>query len=116
MMWLMLRKLLINLTLIDMKLLTKKLELRFEQVGSQDKVEDPIIICKFFDPTGSWSWFAIEYDAKQGIFFGMVHGLEKELGCFSLFELEQLRFPFGLRIERDLHFEECSLSKLNYIT
>jgi len=36
-----------------MKLLTKALEKRFAEVGSQEEVKDPIIIAKFFDPTGS---------------------------------------------------------------
>jgi hypothetical protein len=36
-----------------MKLLTKKLENRFAQVGKQVETEDPIVIAKFFNPTGA---------------------------------------------------------------
>ena len=39
-----------------MKLLTRELEKRFAQIGSQENVEDPIVIAKFFDPTGSGTW------------------------------------------------------------
>jgi len=95
-----------------MKLLTKELEKRFGDIGSQETIKDPIIIAKFFDPTGSWTWYATEYNPEEKLFFGIVHGFEKELGYFSLDELEQLRGKFGLGIERDLHFQEKLLSEL----
>ena len=38
-------------------------------------------------------------------FFGLAIGLEIELGYWSLAELEQVRGPLGLPIERDLYFE-----------
>jgi len=95
-----------------MKLMTKELEERFKAVGSQEMEEDPLIIAKFFDPCGSWSWFAYEYDPEERTFFGMVHGFEKELGSFSLDELESIRRPLGLTIERDLHFGEKRLSQI----
>jgi len=95
-----------------MKLLTKELEKRFGDIGSQETIKDPIIIAKFFDPTGSWTWYATEYNPEEKLFFGIVHGFEKELGYFSLDELEQLRGKFGLGIERDLHFQEKLLSEI----
>ena len=33
-----------------MRLITKELEKRFAQVGSQENVKDPVIVAKFFDP------------------------------------------------------------------
>ena len=48
-----------------MQLLTKEIENRFEKIGSQEKVKDPEIIVKFFDPTGSWTWYATEYNPKD---------------------------------------------------
>lgn len=41
-----------------MKLLTKEIINRFAKVGSQSESKDPIIIAKFFDPTGAGTWFA----------------------------------------------------------
>ena len=35
-----------------MQLLTKELEKRFKEVGSQKKVKDAIVIAKFFNPIG----------------------------------------------------------------
>ena len=42
----------------------------------------------------------------------MVHGFEDELGYFSLAELEGIRGPLGLGIERDLHWSETTLEAL----
>ena len=89
---------------IIMKLLTKEILNRFKKIGSQQNSDDPEIVVKFFDPTSSWKWYATEYDPKNKIFFGLVHGHEKEWGSFSLEELESVKGLFGLGIERDLHF------------
>lgn len=94
-----------------MKLLTKALEKRFAQLGRQDK-PDAIVVAKFFSPTSCWTWYATEYDPESRIFFGLVKGFESELGSFSLDELESVRGPFGLGIERDLYFSECPLSEV----
>ena len=87
-----------------MKLLTKEIEDKFKSIGSQENLDDPVIVAKFFDPTGSWTWYATEYNPEDKIFFGLVHGHEKEWGYFSLEELESFKGLLGLGIERDLHF------------
>lgn len=95
-----------------MKLLTKALEARFAEVGEQD-VEDPIVIAKFFTPWAGWTWYATAYYPGNGIFFGLVKGIETELGEFSLKELEGVKGPCGMRIERDLNFSEKKLSEVS---
>ena len=55
-----------------MKLLTKELLQRFERVGSQEEVKDPLVIAKFFNPTGAGTWLATEYEPDSKIFFGFV--------------------------------------------
>jgi hypothetical protein len=87
-----------------MKLLTKEIEDKFKSIGSQENLDDPVIVAKFFDPTGSWTWYATEYNPEEKIFFGLVHGHEKEWGYFSLEELESFKGLLGLGIERDCHF------------
>ena len=72
---------------------------------------DALAQVKFFTPDAQWSWFASEYDGND-ILFGLVVGLEIELGYFSLSELQSVRGPLGLPIERDLHFEPQSLREL----
>lgn len=98
-----------------MKLITKELEARFKAVGSQEEVKDPIAICKFFNPTGRGNWFATEYDPTEKIFFGYVSLFgdhNDEWGSFSLEELESLKLPFGLGIERDINFQEKPMSEI----
>jgi hypothetical protein len=94
-----------------MKLITPELQARFLEIGEQAEESDPIIVAKFFNPVGSQSWWAISYDPKYNICFGYVTGMfVDELGSFSIDEMEAVRLPFGLRIERDIHFVECRLS------
>jgi hypothetical protein len=107
-----------------MKLLTKALEAKFKKAPlySHENEPNPEIIAKFFDPCGSWTWYATEgsyvcpehgnYDCTECpkpwsdfLFFGLVDGHEKELGYFSLAELKSVKGPYGLGIERDLYFE-----------
>ena len=95
-----------------MKLLTKALERRFAQAGSQEDAADPIVIAKFFNPTGIGTWYATEYLPEDRVFFGLADLHEKELGYFSRDELENFQGRFGLGIERDLHFRECPLSEV----
>ena len=39
------------------------------------------------------------------LFFGLCEIHERELGNFLLSELQSIQLPFGLRIERDMHFD-----------
>jgi len=68
-------------------------------------------LVKFFTPDSNWTWYASEFDGDD-IFFGLVSGLEIELGYFSLSELQSIKGPLGLPIERDLHFEPKTLKEL----
>jgi len=94
-----------------MKLLTNELRRKLPPLYAAEHEEDPLVICKFFTPDSSWTWYAIEFDGDD-TFFGFVEGLENELGYFSLSELESVRGPLGLPIERDLYFPPCRLSQV----
>ena len=97
-----------------MKLLTKELEKKLVEEAKKENKDlyKAVAHVKFFDPVGSWTWFASEYDPNTKMFYGLVDGHEKELGYFSLKELEELELPMGLKIERDLYFESTLLSEL----
>lgn len=96
-----------------MKLITKTLITRFETIGDQREDPNPIIIAKFFDPCGSATWYATEYDPETNICFGYVTGLAyDEWGSFSIDELASIKRPFGLSIERDIHFTEIRFNDL----
>ena len=97
-----------------MELMTKELEGMFPRLYStEDKDPNDVkVIAKFFDPCGSWTWYATEYDPEERLFFGFVRGFENELGYFSLDELESVKGPLGLGIERDLCFGEHTLAEV----
>jgi len=90
-----------------MKLMTKEIEKRLPKLYSQQDNKNPKIVIKFFTPWSNWTWFVIEGEKQEDenwLFFGIVHGLEKELGYFNLNELKELEGPGGLKIERDKFF------------
>jgi len=98
-----------------MKLLTKELIKQFEKIGNQENVKDPVVVAKFFNPTGAGTWYATEYYPQTQEFFGFVSIFgdhNDEWGYFSLSELESYRGKFGLGIERDLFFEPCPISQV----
>ena len=94
-----------------MQLMTKELVKKLPALYSTEYVDDPLVICKFFTPRTNWTWYVTEFDGKD-LCFGLVVGLETELGYFSLSELEQVKGPWGLRVERDLYFDPTPLSKI----
>lgn len=95
-----------------MKLLTQEIRKKLPPLYSTEKLlEHALVQVKFFDPTGSFTWYATEFDG-QDTFFGVVTSSicpRGEYGTFSLSELESVRVKFGLRIERDLHFTPKTL-------
>jgi hypothetical protein len=74
--------------------------------------KDPLMIVKFFTPDSGWTWYASEFDEKEGLFFGWVDGMEQELGYFLLSELQETTGPLGLPIERAINFEPTRLSEI----
>ncbi|HMN11530.1 MAG TPA: DUF2958 domain-containing protein [Bellilinea sp.] len=78
--------------------------------GEEQGLEARALV-KFFTPDSNWTWYASEFDGEDR-FFGLVSGFEVELGYFSLSELESVRGPWGLPVERDKFFEPTSLREL----
>lgn len=95
-----------------MKLLTEELIQTIPALYEQDGFEEQIAYVKFFTPSSNWTWYVMEYDPKEKIFFGLVDGHEKELGYFSLHELENVKGPLSLHIERDIYFEPTAIKEL----
>ena len=94
-----------------MKLLTQEIRAQLPALYATEKIAnaDKIAVCKFF--LGNWTWFACEAGTGEDadLLFGFVIGFEAEWGYFSVAELESVRGPMGLRIERDLHFKPCQM-------
>jgi len=95
-----------------MQLMTKEVRRKLPPLYSQEKLGGKAIAyVKFFTPTSSWTWYALAFDGED-TFFGLVEGHEKELGYFSLSELQKIRGPMGLPIERDLHWTPKTLEQI----
>jgi len=96
-----------------MNLLTKAIRKQLPSLNANEAIGlEAKVIVKFFNPSGAGTWYATEYDGED-TFFGLVDLQIKELGYFSLSELQSLRCPpFGLGIERDLYFKSCTLQSL----
>ena len=104
-----------------MKLLTKAIEKKLEKfpLCSQDgKGDDADIICKFFNPMGSGTWYVLEgepYEKDDGTmdwqFYGYVVSEFPEYGYFTLSDLESVKRG-GLGVERDRYFDKCKLSEV----
>ena len=86
-------------------------DMKVPKLYETENVDDPIARVKLFTPDSSWTWWIIEFDPEERLCFGLVIGHERELGYFSLAELEEIRGPMGLPIERDLHWQPTPLSK-----
>jgi hypothetical protein len=96
-----------------MKLLTKAIEKQLVENFKANKTRpsrphDFKPVLKLFVPWGAGTWLATEMDPESRTLFGLAyigpHAGEPELGYFSLDELESIRGPLGLKIERDMHF------------
>ena len=92
------------------KLLTKAIEQAFEKQGyTGDKSSKDIkVICKLFNPAGAGTWWLYERDKQDpDIFWGFCMLDDPrfaELGTIRLSELQAVRLPMGLKIERDSSF------------
>jgi hypothetical protein len=99
-----------------MKLLTKTVEKSLPELYSQEKNPDPQVVLHFFNPCGAGDWYITKgsREDEDFIFFGLCDlGMGyPELGYVSLRELESVKGPFGLGIERDLHWAPKPLSVL----
>ena len=95
-----------------MKLLTAEIRKKLPPLYSQDDLGGKAVAhLKMFTPSAGWTWYATEYDGED-TFFGLVDGHEKELGYFSLSELQKVRGPLGLPIERDLYWQPKTLEEI----
>ena len=94
-----------------MMLLTQEIKSRLPKLYASENTEDPMVWCKFFTPDSNWTWYAVEFDGED-TFYGLVDGFERELGYFSLSEIQGVRGALGLPVERDKFFKPCRLSEL----
>lgn len=92
-----------------MMLMTKELEAALEKhpIGSQDEMGmDADVVVKYFNPCGAGTWLITEGEKQEDgdwLLYGYCHIFEWEWGYVCLSELESVKLPFGLSIERELY-------------
>ena len=115
------KKVITNDKIRGMKLLPKEIREQLPPLYAQDgKGGKAVVYTKYFTPSSNWTWLATEgepvLDESQNEvdfkFFGLVFGHEREFGYFLLSELEEVRGPLGLPIERDLYFKPRTLAEI----
>lgn len=77
------------------------------EVNAANPDGDPVPVLKLFNPSGPGTWLITEIDVDGDTLFGLCD-LDMgcpELGSVSLREITSVRLPFGLTIERDVHFQ-----------
>lgn len=95
------------------ELLSEKDRKRLPPLYSQESNRDPKAVVHFFDVFSKWNWYAIEFDGED-IFFGLVLGLDKELGYFSLSEMKEVnRTALRNYIVKDTEFKPLSVSEIS---
>ena len=72
--------------------------------NGRQRDKDHIPVVKSFNPLGKGVWVATELDEDGDIMFGLADLGYPELGSWSLGEMQSVRLPFGMGIERDLLF------------
>ena len=90
----------------------KEQKLEKAPIGSTDgKGKDAEVIVKYFNPCGSGTWLITEGEKQPDgnwLLFGYCHLFEWEWGYVSLEELQSVKLPFGLTIERDLYVKDSA--------
>lgn len=100
-----------------MNLLTKEIIEKFKEypLYSQDgKGMDSVVLVKYFNPCGAGTWLITEAEKQKDgdwLLFGYCHIHCFEWGYVMLSELQNLKLPFGLNIERDLYIRAGSKVK-----
>lgn len=92
-----------------MQLLTKSIEkaLREHPIHSQSNNDNPEVLVKFFSPCGLGTWYITEGEKQPDgdwLLFGLCCIQVAEFGYVLLSQLQNIRLPYGLKIERDRHF------------
>jgi len=100
-----------------MKLLTQAIKKQLPALYSQEDNKDPQVICKFFTPSSSFTWFVLEGEEQPDgdwLFFNKCYSHmcpDGELGYTTLKQLEEVKGPMGLGVERDRWFTPKPLSE-----
>ena len=74
--------------------------------SKESQGKDAEVLVKYFNPYGAGTWLITEAERQEDgdwLLFGYCCIFEWEWGYVLLSELQNLKLPFGLGIERDLY-------------
>ena len=98
------------------QLMTEKLADTIPVIGATENArdyDDVLAPAKLFSPYSNWTWYITELDRETGQCFGLVEGLETELGYFDLTELAETTVLGGVpAVERDLYWQPRTLGEI----
>lgn len=98
------------------QLMTKELGDAIPMLGANENVKDYDTVlapAKLFSPYSNWTWYITEWEAETGLCFGLVEGLETEIGYFDLSELAAVTvFGSVPAVERDLYWKPRTLGEI----
>jgi hypothetical protein len=95
------------------KLLTPKIINQIPNLYETEDKDDQIAQVKLFTPDSNFTWYILELCKENlDVCYGFTVGFEAEYGYFSLEEIEALRGPMGLMVERDMWFEPLPMSEI----
>lgn len=98
------------------QLMTEKLADTIPTIGATENAadyDDVLARAKLFSPFSNWTWYITELDRETGQCFGLVEGLETELGYFDLTELAETTALGGVpAVERDLYWQPITLGEI----
>ena len=95
-----------------MKLMTKEIKEKAQKQFDDGSDMEQMVVAKYFDAMGDWKWFLMNMDKDEDYCWGIVKGFAVEMGSFSMKELQDIKLPFGLGIERDVLFSSTPASEL----
>ena len=101
-----------------MQLLTDEIKSTLPSLYSTENTpaHEKQIVCKFFNPMGAGTWYIAEGSYQEDMDTWLVFGYcdlglgTPEWGYVTLAELESVKLPFGMGIERDIYFSPQTIS------
>jgi hypothetical protein len=104
-----------------LKLLPYPIRENLPILGSQQRLGGKMkVLTRWFTPDGSLAWHITEGSARRDkdgkavdyLLFGLVEGQCSEMNYFWLSDLETVRGPTGVPVERDLHWRPKTLEEI----
>ncbi len=96
-----------------MELLTREDKRRIPQFEMTQDAVDPVVSVLLHMPTLDWTWYVIECNGKDEV-FALEERERAKWGFYNLPQLQDLRGPFGLRVQQVQRYQPLPLSQARH--